>query len=871
MVFQSLVGVVLCGWAETINQAGMQRTLSQMMTKEFLLTSRPGSRGTSFNLHRSKLLQSMQNFNSTLHALRIGDPQRGIIASPNSQVLSRLDAVEAVWTPMEQLLRSNIGSLDTMVLNDLSQQNLPLQDASNGVVQALVNAARVSGASTNGLVQDIAGRQRTLIQRMAKEILFLAQGVQMSFNMRAYAETKTLFEESHHGLIEGVPFVGLPVLDELCTIHKMSEVSYFYAQLRPLLTGITNAETPSKSQAAARAVVDQVVELVDPLYFTMVDAVDLYGESNDLSCDPRGWMMPEDWRTFFSTVGLQQLWTQQAEQYFIQVALKIDVKHSQVEITVLKSEATLNLRNLIEGNKMLGIPPPPSQRVLQHLLKAAEIWKILDMELDEGIHKDSISEVTLERVEVLSHNVLHELEEVMKESLPLVVNTTVPAYAMTLSDSLARYASMITEEAILVHHDHDVQYNWEHLNRSREAFYSNRWSLLRGEDATASSPQIDRVADVCIVQQMKSGSDLFGALEKMAVAVAFGNHDELQSLVHAAPVTVSALQELARSFSGGSNGTSCSNTSSLDAEAWIQLHSQIALLSSRSAEVAVELVLFQQGMSPNQERLNQLLDGLEVILTRVMFGSFEPAVAAPPSQSDFDHVVQHIDPALQQLRRLSAPSAYQGNLMAGLAAEDDLQDHALALQEHFLKEALVLEPSWPGDRVHLALKQMTLAREVLKELVLVTFDLRTDREELELVTQQFQEAHVQLKNGGDHFPAILLPERQDLLDQWTRVDIAWHEFLQSKQELAATKVAAVEASLERLVLALEAFVSLLSIPDVEDDAQFPWAMVIYAAIGSMFLCCCGIIVCRVRSVRSKKAKTETKSALNGANGVRGEV
>ena len=28
------------GWAETIDRAGMQRTLSQMMTKEFLLISR---------------------------------------------------------------------------------------------------------------------------------------------------------------------------------------------------------------------------------------------------------------------------------------------------------------------------------------------------------------------------------------------------------------------------------------------------------------------------------------------------------------------------------------------------------------------------------------------------------------------------------------------------------------------------------------------------------------------------------------------------------------------------------------------------------------------------------------------------------------
>lgn len=42
---------------------------------------------------------------------------------------------------------------------------------------------------------------------------------------------------------------------------------------RPLLTGITNADTPSKSQMAADEVAEEVVELVDPLYYAMVDAV----------------------------------------------------------------------------------------------------------------------------------------------------------------------------------------------------------------------------------------------------------------------------------------------------------------------------------------------------------------------------------------------------------------------------------------------------------------------------------------------------------------------------------------------------------------------------------------------------------------------
>ena len=37
---------------------------------------------------------------------------------------------------------------------------------------------------------------------------------------------------------------------------------------------------------------------------------------------------------------------------------------------------------------------------------------------------------------------------------------------------------------------------------------------------------------------------------------------------------------------------------------------------SALTHVSLPEVLFQQGMSPNQERLNQLLDGLDVILTR---------------------------------------------------------------------------------------------------------------------------------------------------------------------------------------------------------------------------------------------------------------
>ena len=98
-------------------------------------------------------------------------------------------------------------------------------------------------------------------------------GVAMTFNMQAYRDTKDLFESSHDGIIQGVPFAGLPVLTSLCTMHQMREVSFYYAKLRPLLTELTNADTPSASQKAADLVAEEVVELVDPLYYAMVEAV----------------------------------------------------------------------------------------------------------------------------------------------------------------------------------------------------------------------------------------------------------------------------------------------------------------------------------------------------------------------------------------------------------------------------------------------------------------------------------------------------------------------------------------------------------------------------------------------------------------------
>lgn len=850
-----LVSLANAGWPETINLAGMQRTLSQMMTKEFLLISR----GTSVAEYKVKLQESMSSFNSTLYGLMTGDPARDIIPAPNSQVVTALQKVLVEWLPMEELLRTNVdtvrrsdGTIDMPVLEELNSRNVPLLDTSNAVVKALVDAAQVSGETTNGLVQDIAGRQRTLIQRLAKGILLLSQGVAMSFNMEACRDTKSLFEASHEGIIQGVPFAGLPVLSDICTLHQMREVSFYYQKLRPLLTGITNADTPSSSQTAADAVAEEVVELVDPLYFSMVEAVKLFGHENE--CSPANSTTYDEWLAFFSTLSAQRLLTQRSAQYFTQVGLKVDVKNSQVEITVMLSQASSNLRNLIEGNKIRGIPAPPSQSVVDKLLDVAATWKTFESEMEAAVHLESVSSIILNRVELLAKNILKTLQDAEHLAMPMVLNSDVPAGAVEVGVEQALAVSEMAQSALHIIYDTDVAANWEHLNASRARIEASRWQLLQGTPATETSLGIQKVTDVCIVQQVKAAMDLYSQAELAALKVAHGDNMEVDTMIRMSHLAVDALENIIPSLTMG-NGT-CGN-STLAAEEWQQLHLEVAHLAALGAEVATEFLLFKHGSSPNSERLDALVLELESTMRRIMFGSFDPPVAAPPTQSLFDHILQKIEPAFQQLIQAVAGDVDETVLRHG----QDLTAHAQSLQEQYFTRAAAADLVWPGQRVHLASSLESQAYQVFQAAVLYSYDLATSDTALQEAIDRFQLALNQLKDGGPGFAAILMPERQDLMTQWGTVRDAWNQVLAYQASgFQVSDLRKIETTVDNLVLEIQNLLPLLSIEDVKSPDSFPWSAVIYSIIGFVICSCCCFIVCVPWCMRQNKRRDAAKTA-----------
>ena len=242
----------------------------------------------------------------------------------------------------------------------------------------------------------------------------------------------------------------------------------------------------------------------------------------------------------------------------------------------------------------------------------------------------------------------------MHAVMAMVTNTSVPAETLDLAFEQALLASEISQDAILVLFDRDVEASWQKLNESRKAYTSGRWQLLEGGR---------RVSDLCTVHEVKESNDLYDQLELSALAVAHGDAGRLGELVRLTPLTGASLEKAAVSLSGNASGTNCDNETMAVAEER-QVHSEACLLGRLSEDIATEVILLSQ-QEGHVERLNDLSEQLDACRRRLMFGSRWPPVPAPATQKKLDYMVTNLEPAVASLKQASSGSDTAAALQRG--------------------------------------------------------------------------------------------------------------------------------------------------------------------------------------------------------------
>ncbi len=244
-----------------VNLAGKQRMLTQKMTKESLLIALD----IEAQKNKKNLEASAKLFEKTLKGLQTGDKSLGLTKTVNKDILKQFKKVTALWGDfkpnVESIYRDGVS---VIMLQNIAKQNLPLLAEMNKVVGLYEKS---SGADLNELatVINLSGKQRMLTQKMSKELLLIAEGIDEAKNKDNLTNTIKLFEKTLKGLVNGDTELGLLKTKDKKILAQLAEVKSLWSKFKPVMEKDTGMESLKK-----------MAELNLPLLSAMNKVVKMY-------------------------------------------------------------------------------------------------------------------------------------------------------------------------------------------------------------------------------------------------------------------------------------------------------------------------------------------------------------------------------------------------------------------------------------------------------------------------------------------------------------------------------------------------------------------------------------------------------------------
>lgn len=181
-----------------VAMAGRQRMLTQRLAKSVCLKSL----ASGFEAAKDARI-ALEEFEAAMLVLEHGDAARGLPNEANPVILDRLQAVRHSFDPLRTAVLAALADANP-VLDDVaatSMSTLTAAHAATGVIAKFNRDRRVHPAKAASV--NIAGRQRMLTQKMAKEACFIAAGHDEAASRNSLGATLVQFNTAMTDLIEG--------------------------------------------------------------------------------------------------------------------------------------------------------------------------------------------------------------------------------------------------------------------------------------------------------------------------------------------------------------------------------------------------------------------------------------------------------------------------------------------------------------------------------------------------------------------------------------------------------------------------------------------------------------------------------------------
>jgi hypothetical protein len=247
----------------------------------------------------------------------------------------------------------------------------PFTRLSLAVVAALCMPADLLGADPGsisaeqyGTIMNLAGRQRMLTQKMAKEALLIAADVDADTHRKSLSETVGLFETTLKGLRDGDESAGLPQTTNERIVKQLDTVRAIFDETKPLFMRAADGQTLGPADLADLA--DKNV----PLLNEMNKAVQLYERAAKEVLEGDAALA-----VVINLAGKQRMLSQKMSKEFLLVYLNVQADDNRLNVRETASLFDRTLKGLLGGDTDLGLPATKDPGAQKLLDAGAALWK----------------------------------------------------------------------------------------------------------------------------------------------------------------------------------------------------------------------------------------------------------------------------------------------------------------------------------------------------------------------------------------------------------------------------------------------------------------------------------------------------------------
>ncbi len=252
-------------------------------------------------------------------------------------------------------------------------------------------------AKEYAVVINLSGRQRMLTQKMSKEMLLVANKVDVNKNRSELQKTAALFDKTLKGLIKGSKELGLPPTQGASTLKVMGKVEGLWSEFHSIVNSVVGGGTVP---------VAKVAELNLPLLKTMNTAVRLYERDAKKEIGMASGVV-------INLAGKQRMLTQKMSKEMLLVMLKSNTDVNRANLKKTASLFDRTLKGLKDGDKDLGLPTTSDSAIVGQLNKVKSLWDNFKPLVDSVTDIDS-GDVSMEKINKMAELNLPLLKEMNK-------------------------------------------------------------------------------------------------------------------------------------------------------------------------------------------------------------------------------------------------------------------------------------------------------------------------------------------------------------------------------------------------------------------------------------------------------------------------